>query len=366
MKKYKIFVINPGSTSTKLALFENETCVLETCISHYSAELLKFRTINEQLPLRMRDIREFLKKDEVDLTGLDAVAARGGGSYSMESGTYLVDERLIEDTRESKGGIHHPSSLGVQMAKLVHDKYGGEMYTVNPPVVDEFCDLARVTGLDGVYRKSRLHALNMKEMAIRHAKSLGRRYEDCNFIVCHIDGGITVSAHDHGRIVDANDGSGGDGPMTPTRIGSIALTDIVPYLKGKDLDAFYRTCVEAGGFVSLMGSSDADALHEKIKAGDKKAARIWDAMIYQIAKEIGSMSAVLHGRVDAILLGGRLLRFPDLEEKLRDYCGWIAPVTAYEGEFEQEALAFGALKVLRGEEKAKRYTGAPVWDGFHD
>lgn len=340
--------------------------VLETCVDHYSDELLKFRTINEQLPMRMKDISDFIAKNHVDLSGLDAVVGRGGGSYSVESGTYAVDDLLLQDTIASKGGLYHPSNLGIQMAKLVRDRYGGDMFMVNPPVVDEFSDLARMTGLDGIYRKSKMHVLNMKEMAIRHAKSLGRKYEDCNFIVCHIDGGISVSAHEHGRIVDANDASGGEGPMTPTRTGGLAVTDVIEYCRGKDLDKVFLTCVEAGGFVSLLGTSDSDAVHARIEAGDRKAARAWDAMIYQICKYIGEMAVVLRGNADGILLGGRLLRFPDLEEKIRDRCGWIAPVTAYEGEFEQEALAFGALRVLRGEEKAKHYTGVPVWDGFKD
>jgi len=366
MKKFRIFVINPGSTSTKLALFGDETCLVETCVNHYSEELLKFKKINDQLSFRMRDIHDLIEKEHIDLNGLDAVVGRGGGACPMESGTYVVDEKLIEDTKAARSGLHHPSNLGVQMARLVHDRYGGEMFTVNPPVVDELSDLARVTGLDGVYRKAKMHVLNLKEMAIRHAKSIGRKYEDCNFIVCHIDGGISVTAHEHGRIVDANDASGGEGPMTPTRIGTLALTDAIDYCRGKNLDDVYRTCIEAGGFVSLLGTSDSDKVHERIEEGDTKAARTWNAMIYQIEKYIGAMAAVLQGNVDGILLGGRLLRFPEVEEEIRRTCGWIAPVTAYEGEFEQEALAFGALRVLRGEEKAKHYTGIPVWDGFGD
>lgn len=366
MKKYKIFVINPGSTSTKLALFENEKNLFETNVNHYSDELLKYRTINEQLPMRMNDITNFLKKHAIDLDGLDAVVGRGGGSYSMTGGVYVIDQRLIDDTKEAKGGLHHPSNLGVQMADLIRKKYGGQMFTVNPPVVDELSDLARTTGLEGVYRKAKMHVLNMKEMAIRHAASLGKKYEECNFVVCHIDGGISVTAHEHGRIVDANDAAGGGGPMTPNRTGGLSVTDTIDYCRGRDLDDVYRTCVEAGGFISLLGTSDADEVHRRVDKGEKKATRVWNAMIYQIAKYIGAMAVVLKGNVDGIILGGRLLRFQDLVDKIRDSCEWIAPVTAYEGEFEQEALAYGALRVLRGEEEAKHYTGAPVWNGFRD
>jgi len=366
MKEYRIFVINPGSTSTKLALFSNEKCCLETCVNHDAPELLKFKSINDQLPLRMKDIADFIRENHIDLTGLDAIAARGGGCFPLSGGTYRIDEKLAADTREAKGGLHHPSNLGVQMAEEIQKKYGGQMFTVNPPVVDELSDLARISGIDGVYRKAKMHVLNLKETAIRHAASLGRKYEDCNFIVCHIDGGISVTAHDRGKIVDANDASGGEGPMTPTRTGGIAATDLVEYMRGKNPDEVMRTVTEAGGFISYLGTSDSDKVHEMIRAGNRKAARVWDAMIYQIIKYIGAMSTVLGGKVDGILLSGRLLRFPDIEEKIREKCSWIAPVTAYPGEFEQEALAFGALRVLRGEEEAKTYTGVPVWNGFRD
>jgi len=366
MKPFKIFVINPGSTSTKLALFEDEKCCFETCINHFAPELLKFSCINDQLPLRMRDVEKFLSDNHTDLSDLDVVVARGGGAYSMEGGVYTVDRKLIEDTKAAKGGLHHPSNLGVQMAEIIHNEYGGRMLTVNPPIVDELCDLARVTGISGVYRKAKMHVLNLKETAIHHAAVMGRRYEDCNFVVCHIDGGISVTAHEHGRIIDANDASGGDGPFTPTRTGGIAVTDLIDYCRGKDLDDVMRTCIERGGFVSHFGTSDSDKIHAMVDEGDKKAALVWNAMIYQIIKYIGAMSAALGGHVDAILLSGRLLRFPDMAEKIREKCGWIAPVVSYPGEFEQEALANGALRVLRGQEEAKTYTGLPVWSGFDD
>lgn len=366
MKQYKIFVINPGSTSTKLAFFKNEECCFEMCVNHDAPELLKFGSINDQLPMRMNDIWDFIRDNSIDLNGIDAIVARGGGSYSMPGGVYVIDEKLIEDTREAKGGLLHPSNLGVQMAELLHEKYGGQMFTVNPPVVDELSDLARITGLSGVYRKAKMHVLNLKETAIRHAALLNRRYEDCNFIVCHIDGGISVTAHEHGRIVDANDASGGESPFTPNRVGTIPATDLLEYCKGKDLDDMKRMCVEAGGFVSHLGTSDSDKVHRMVEEGNSKAARVWNAMIYQIVKAIGSMSTVLGGNVDGILLTGRLLRFEDLVDGIRDKCSFIAPIAVYNGEFEQEALAYGALRVFKGEEKARRYTGIPVWSGFDD
>ncbi|MDO5406116.1 MAG: butyrate kinase [Eubacteriales bacterium] len=364
MKHYKIFVINPGSTSTKLSLFEDEACLFETCLIHDAPELLKFSTINQQLPLRMKDIVSFLEENHIDLTGLDAIAARGGGCCSLASGTYVIDEKLIADTRAGMGNLYHPSNLGVQMAEKIQQVYGGRMYTVNPPVVDEFDDIARISGLKGVDRKARTHVLNLKEMALRHAASLGKAYEDCRFIVCHIDGGITVSAHKDGRMIDANDAAGGGGPFTPNRTGGISSIDMVQYCKGKDPEDVLKMITGAGGLVSYFGTSDSDKVHAMVEQGDPMASLVWDALGYQICKEIGAMSTVLCGQVDGILLGGRLLRFDDLVSQIRKRCSFIAPITVYEGEFEQEALAYGALRVLRGQEAPLTYTGVPVWDGF--
>ena len=210
------------------------------------------------------------------------------------------------------------------------------------------------------------HALNLKETARRHAISLGKKYEDCNFIVCHIDGGISITAHKKGKMIDGNDAGGGEGPFTPTRMGTMAVTDITRYFWDKKPAEMKSLCSQTGGLSSYFGTSNSDTIHKMVEEVDKKAARVWNAMIYQVIKYIGSMSTVLQGKVDGIVLTGGLLRFPEIEEKIRESCGWIAPVTSYPGEFEQEAMAFGALRVLRGEEEAKIYPGKPVWDGFKD
>ena len=365
-KIYRILVINPGSTSTKLSMFENETCLFTEDVFHDSSVLKKFPTINDQLDYRMEVVDKFLKDGNIDLTGVDAIVGRGGGCYSVEGGIYKIDDRLIQDTKAAKGGLYHSSMLGVQMADVLHKKYGGIMIMMNPPIVDELCDLARVTGVDGVYRRAVCHALNLKETARRHAISLGKKYEDCNFIVCHIDGGISITAHKKGKMIDGNDAGGGEGPFTPTRMGTMAVTDITRYFWDKTQAEMKSLCSQTGGLSSYFGTSNSDAIHKKVEEGDRKATRVWNAMIYQVIKYIGSMSTVLQGKVDGIVLTGGLLRFPEVEEKIRESCGWIAPVTSYPGEFEQEAMAFGALRVLRGEEEAKIYPGKPVWDGFKD
>ena len=363
---YKIFVINPGSTSTKLALFEDEKMVIFEKVFHDSTELEKFKTINDQLPYRMAVIMDFIKEKGIDLTGIDAIVGRGGGSYSVKSGVYEVDDLLIQHTREGKSGLHHVSNLGVQLAKEIQKIYGGRLFTVDPTVVDEFQDLARITGLKGIYRKSAFHVLNQKYTARYHAKTLGKKYEDCRFIVCHIDGGISVTAHEYGRMIDSNDASGGEGPFTPTRIGSLAITDVAEYLADKSREELYMLCMEAGGFSSHFGTSDADVVHKMVEDGDPMAKRVWQAMVYQICKWIGSMSVVLKGKVDAIILTGGLMRFDDIPEMIRDYCGHIAPITVYQNEMEFQALGEGALRVLRGELEPLHYTGKPVWDGFDD
>lgn len=347
-------------------MFENETCLFTEDTFHDSSVLLTFPTINDQLDYRMAVVRQFLKDRNIDLTGVDAIVGRGGGCYSILGGVYNIDDRLIQDTREAKGGLYHASMLGVQMAKALHDEYGGALLMMDPPVVDELCDLARVTGVKGLYRTAICHALNLKETARRHARSLGKKYEECNLIVSHIDGGISVTAHKNGRMIDGNDAGGGEGPFTPTRVGTIAVTDVIGALGDRSPQELKALCSQAGGLFSHFGTSNSDTIHAMVEAGDPRAVRVWQAMLYQVCKTIGSMAVVLEGKVDGIVLTGGLLRFPDVLEAIEQRCGWIAPITPYPGEFEQEAMAAGAMRVLTGEEEALTYSGKPVWSGFAD
>ena len=365
MKEYKILVINPGSTSTKLSLFINNENKFTSDVFHDSSILKQFTTINDQLDYRMDVVNDFIQKNNIDLNNLDAIASRGGPCYPLESGTYLVNDALIEDTKNSKGGLYHSSMLGVQMAKRIQQVYGGQILMSDPTVVDEYCDLARVTGIDGIYRKAISHALNLKVVARKYAQSLNKSYEDLNLIVCHIDGGITITAHKHGKMVDGNDGGGGDGPFTPTRMGSMAVTDVVRYLWDKPKQEMLNLCSCSGGLSNYFGTSNTDIIHAKV-GSDPKVSRVWNAMVYQICKAIGSMACVLEGKVDGIVLTGGLMRFADIKETIQQRCGWIAPIAVYPGEYEQEALALNALAVLNGEIQAKVYPGKPVWDGFND
>lgn len=366
VKEYKILVLNPGSTSTKLSLFHNEVNVKTVDVFHDSSVLKEFETINDQLDFRMEVVYQFARDNQFELKDLDAVAARGGSSYSVVSGTYEISELLIEDTKLAKGGLYHASMLGVQMAQRIHEQTGCKMYMSDPTVVDEYCDLARVTGVDGITRRAISHALNLKVVARKQAEKLNRSYEECNLIVCHIDGGITVTAHQKGRMIDGNDGGGGDGPFTPTRMGSMAITDVVRLLWDKPKEEMMKLCSVTGGLSSYFGTSNSDVIHKLVEQEDPKAVRVWNAMIYQVCKQIGAMSTVLEGQVDGIVLTGGLLRFDDVKGQIEKRCGWIAPISVYAGEYEQEALASGALHVLTGKKEALQYSGKPVWDSFTD
>lgn len=363
MQEYKILTINPGSTSTKVALFYGDKVLFQMNVSHDSDELLKYKTISDQLAYRRDTIITAMQEENTNLDGIHAVVGRGGGLIAMEGGVYKIDNLLLEHAKSGANGIQHPAQLGPQLADYFADKYDCPAFVVNPPDTDELQPVARMTGVKDVYRNVHLHALNLKETAIRHAKSMNKTYQECNFIVCHIGGGISVSAHRHGFMIDGNDVVGGDGPMAPTRCGSLPAMELIKYcFSGKSEKEILALCTRTGGFVSHLGTSDAHDVIKMRQNGNKIASIVWDAMIYQIAKEIGAMATVLHGRTDGILLGGGIVHSKELVDSLIDACGWIAPVTAYPGEFEMEAMAQGAGRVLRNEEKIKEYTGKPVWN----
>jgi butyrate kinase len=366
MKNYKISAINPGSTSTKVAVFIGESCTFSKNVSHDVETLKQFSTISNQLAYRRDTITNLLNESGIKLDDVDAFVGRGGGLMALPGGTYNIGEILLDHARRGANGVQHPANLGSQIANEFAEKYGKPGYVVNPPDIDELCDLARLTGIKGVYRNSHLHALNLKETAIRHAESIGKKYADCNFVVCHIGGGISISAHEIGRMIDGNDSVEGEGPMAPTRCGGLPVVQLLRYMEDKEIKDIKSICIRTGGFMSHLGTAEAQEVIKRAGEGDIEAARVWNAMIYQIIKYIGAMSTALHGKVDGILLGGGMVHSKDLVEKITAACSWIAPVTAYPGEFEMEAMAAGAIRVLSGEEEAKEYTGVPIWNGFDD
>jgi butyrate kinase len=364
-KKYKIFVVNPGSTSTKMALFENETELFSVNVSHDAAKLKEFAEISDQFAYRKETILNELEKANISLEGTDAFSGMGGGLVGMEGGTYHVNDTLLHHARIGLT-VKHPATLGAQLAHDFASTYGGQVFVVNPPDVDELDEIARVCGLSELYRESRIHALNQKEVAIRYALGIGKTYEDLNLVVAHIGGGLSVTAHRRGKMVDSNDVINGDGPMAPTRAGSLPATALIKLcFSGKYSEKeMYNRMTKTGGLVDHLGTSDVLEILERIKQGDPYAKLIYDAMIYQVTKFIGAYATTLKGDVDAILLTGGIARDSYLTDMITGAVAWIAPVKVFPGEFEMEALASGALRVLTGVEDSKVYTGIPVWSGF--
>jgi butyrate kinase len=365
MKTYRLLTINPGSTSTKIALFENDIEIFFANVSHDAAKLQEFREISDQFPYRKETILDELAKKNISLKGIDAFVGRGGGLVGLEGGTYTINETLLHHARIGLT-VKHPATLGSLLAHDFATTYGGKAFVVNPPDVDEFDLIARVSGLSDVPRESRGHPLNQKEVAIRYAAEIGSRYEDLNVVISHMGGGVSVTAHRKGRMVDSTDVINGDGPMAPTRAGAIPATAIIKmcYSGNYTERQMYDRITKTGGLVDHLGTAEVRDVLERIKKGDEYAKLIYDAMIYQIGKNIGAYATVLRGEVDAILLTGGIAHDTYVVERITDMVKYIAPVKVYAGEFEMEALAAGALRVLTGQEQSKTYTGVPVWSGF--
>ncbi len=362
MKKMRFFAINPGSTSTKIALFEDDTCLFSRNVSHEQEVLETFKEMKDQLGYRKETILSEIEKSGYTLDGVDAFVGRGGGLMPLEGGTYQINDILLEHARACLAGAH-PATLGAQLADQFAGEYGGSSFVVNPPDVDEFDELARISGLKGVYRESRIHALNQKEIGLRYSQSVGKAYDELNLIIAHIGGGISVTAHRMGKMVDSNDILNGDGPMAPTRSGSIAVKKIVSMCySGKYSERDMKNkCSKNGGLIDHLGTADVKEILGRIASGDKYAKVVLDAMLYQIAKEMGSMAVAMKGQVDQIIMTGGISHSDYVVSKIKEYIGFIAPTTVMAGEFEMEALAAGARRVLTGREEAKTYTGKPVW-----
>ena len=360
----KIFVINPGSTSTKVGLFQDGEAVFKVTVEHDANELKKFAKVTDQLDYRADTILKVLKEQGVSIDDCDAFSGRGGGIEPSPGGTYLVTDLLLQHV--TRGIDQHPATLGSQLAAKFAKQYGVNAYIVNSPDTDELCDAARITGFADLFRSSNVHVLNQKETALRVAKDLGVDYYQTNFIVGHLGGGVSISAHDHGRIIDSNSNLMGEGPMAPTRSGALpALQFMDLCYSGKwTRDEMFFRVTKNGGFVDHLGTADAREVCARAKDGDRYAALIWDAFLYQLAKQVGAMAAVLKGDVKAIILTGGMAHDKALVQSLKDQVGFIAPIEVRPGEFELEALAAGVERVLSGEEAAKTYTGERVFKNF--
>lgn len=357
-KQYRILVINPGSTSTKIGVFDNEISVLEKTIRHDAEIINSFDNIIDQYEFRKSTILETLDQEGINISKLSAVCGRGGLLRPIEGGTYEVNQQMLEDLRIGYSG-QHASNLGGILAYEIATALNIPSFIVDPVVVDELDPIARISGFSLIERKSIFHALNQKAVARRVAKQLGKKYEEVNLILVHMGGGITVGAHKQGRVVDVNNGLHGDGPFSPERAGTVPAGDLVFLCYSGEYyrDEIMKKLVGQGGIVGYLGTNDAIKVEKMIEKGDEKAKLVYSAMAYQVAKEIGSASAVLAGKVDAIVLTGGLAYGKEFVKEISSRIDWIADVIVHPGENELQALSEGALRVLRGEEQAKHYPG---------
>ena len=353
---YKILTINPGSTSTKLAVYHDDKEVLSQNLSHSAEELLPFATIIDQLDYRLSKIQDFLTANELAASDFSAIVGRGGLLKPMLSGTYAINDAMLDDLNHTRYGAH-ASNLGAILAHRLASESGCPSFIVDPVVVDELSDLARITGLPQLPRRSIFHALNQKAVAKRFAKRLGRPYAEMNLIVAHLGGGISVGCHHQGRVIDVNNALDGEGPFSPERSGTLPPGDFAKYIieNGITLDDVRRKLAGAGGMVAHLGLNDVREVQTRIAAGDEKAKAVYEAMIYQVARAIASASVAVCGKVDNIILTGGIAYSEYITEKLQEYIGFIAPVTVIPGENELQALAEGALRVLNNEEEARQY-----------
>ncbi|SEM88163.1 butyrate kinase [Mesobacillus persicus] len=353
---YRILTINPGSTSTKIGVFSNEIPLFEKTIRHDTEMINTFDNIIEQYEFRKNTILETLDTEGINVSKLNAVCGRGGLLRPIEGGTYLVNEKMLEDLKVGYSG-QHASNLGGILAFEIASGLNIPSYIVDPVVVNELDEIARISGFSLIERKSIFHALNQKAVARRVAKDLGAKYKDLNLIIAHLGGGITVGVHKNGKVVDVNNGLNGDGPFSPERAGTVPAGDLVALCYSGEFfrDEVMKKLVGQGGLVGYLGTNDAVKVEEMIEQGNKEAKLIYSAMAYQVAKEIGSASAVLYGKVDAIILTGGLAYGKGFVNEISERVNWIADVIIHPGENELQALAEGALRVLRGEEVGKNY-----------
>ena len=352
----KTLVINPGSTSTKVGVFEDETLLFEETLRHPTEEIAKYASVIDQKDFRKAIILDFLKEKNCAPESLNVIVGRGGLLKPIPGGTYPVSDALLADLKAGVQG-QHASNLGGILAREIGDSLGIPSYIVDPVVVDELTNKARISGMPELPRRSIFHALNQKAVARRFAKENGKRYEDLNLIVIHMGGGVSVGAHNHGKVVDVNNILDGEGCFSPARSGTVPVGDLVKMcFSGKyTQQEVYKKICGNGGFNGYLHTNDARTVGKMADEGNAEAKLVWDAFFYQIAKDAGAMAAVLHGQVDQIILTGGIAYNPNTEKYLKEYLGFIAPITVYPGEDELLALCQGALRVMTGEEKPMEY-----------
>lgn len=352
-KQYKILAINPGSTSTKIAVYLDETCQFEQTIRHNPSELVQFPRFYDQYEFRLSLVTETLQQHNVKLQELAAVVGRGGPLKPMDSGTYEVNEAMCKDLRI---GIQspHASNLGGLLARGIADMVGIPAFIVNPVSVDELEPVARITGVPQIQRRSLFHALNLKAVARRASQDLAKPYDACTLVLVHLGGGISVAIQKYGRMIDVCPDDAG--PFSPERSGMVPAYDLVKMCySGYTQAEVEKKLIGNAGLVAHLGTNDGREIERRIAEGDAHAQLIYQAMAYNIAKELGAMSTVADGKIDAIVLTGGLAYSEMLVGMITEKVKSIANVMVYPGEDELKSLVEGALRVLRGEEQAKQY-----------
>lgn len=351
-----ILAINPGSTSTKISVFEDKKALFTETLRHSVSELSQYKTIFEQLEFRENAILEMLHRKNFSMEKLNAIVGRGGLLKPIKSGTYIVNERMISDLKEAKRG-EHASNLGGIIAYELAKNHGIPAFIVDPVVVDELDDVARITGMPEIQKSSIFHALNQKAIGRRLSSDLKKKYEDVNLIIAHLGGGISVGAHRHGYVIDVNDALNGEGPFSPERAGGLPSLELVRlcYSGKYTLEEMKKKILGGGGLVAHFNTNDVKEVYRMIENGNKSAELILDAMAYKTAKEIGAMAVALNDKVDAIGITGGIAYNEDFVKRISSRVNFIAPVYVYPGEDEMQALAEGAYRVLSGEEEAKVY-----------
>lgn len=353
---YKILTINPGSTSTKIAVFDNDQEVFEKTLRHSSDEIGQFKNISDQFNFRKDVIESELTLANIDLKSLDCIVGRGGLLKPIKGGTYSVTDSMLEDLRVGVSG-QHASNLGGIIANEFSKELNIPAFIVDPVVVDEMMPVARVSGLADIERRSIFHALNQKAIARRYADEIGKKYSDLNLIVAHMGGGVSIGAHEKGCVVDVANALDGEGPFSPERSGSIPIGSLVDmcYSGKYTIYDMKKKITGKGGLVSYLDTNDVRDVEAMVENGDEKAITVYKAMAYQIAKDIGAGATVLAGKVDAILLTGGIAYSKKFTDLITERVNFIANVKVYPGEDEMIALALGGLRVMRGEEVAQNY-----------
>jgi len=352
-----ILAINPGSTSTKMAVFENEKPMVLRSISHSNEDLAEFDDVIEQMEYRKQLVLNELKRMNVPLE-FDAVIGRGGLVKPIAGGVYEINQQMLDDTHNGIAMHNHACNLGCLIAyDIAKDIPGCRSFIADPGVVDELNDYARISGSPLMNRICIWHALNQRAIARRFANEIGKHYEDLNLIICHLGGGISVAAHDHGRAVDCNNALDGEGPFSPERAGSLPAADLIRLcFSGKYSEKqLLKRIAGKAGLNAHLGTNNVVEIEERIAEGDKHAELILNAMIYHIAKNIAGLGAVLCGKIDAILLTGGMARSEYIISRLRKRIEFLAPVYCFPGEDELEALAQNAYAVLQGKREIKVY-----------